>query len=162
MRSLQRNDIPALERILHTLHAAENFTADEVGCAMELLNIVLDQPEQKDYLVAVVEKGDQVVGYILYGEVPLTEGNFDIYWIATDPAEHGQGFGRQVLEYAERDMLRRGARMIGLETSSKGNYERTRLFYENAGYQVESVIRDFYKPGDDRVTYVKRFAPKEA
>lgn len=161
MRSLQRNDMPALEGILRTLYEAGNFSADEVDCALELLNIVLDQPEQKDYLVAVVEKQDKVVGYILYGEVPLTEGNFDIYWIATDPAEHGHGFGRQVLEHAERDMIRRGARMIGLETSSKGNYDRTRLFYENAGYQVESVIRDFYKPGDDRVTYVKRFAAKE-
>jgi ribosomal protein S18 acetylase RimI-like enzyme len=162
MRSLQRNDIPGLEQILHTLQKAGNFTADEVECAMELLNLVLDQPDQKDYIVVVAEKNAGVVGYILYGQVPLTEGNFDIYWIATDPAEHGQGFGRLLLEHAERDMCRRGARMIGLETSSKGNYDRTRLFYDNAGYQVESVIRDFYTPGDDRVTYVKRFTSKEA
>jgi len=52
--------------------------------------------------------------------------------------------------------LKRSARMVCLETASKGGYERTRLFYERAGYVMESCIRDFYKPGDDCLTYVKR------
>jgi hypothetical protein len=47
--------------------------------------------------------------------------------------------------------------MVCLETSSQGGYSRTRSFYEKAGYLLESRIRDFYKPGDDRLTYVKRF-----
>jgi len=162
MRSLQKSDLPHLERILRTLCEAGNFSAAEVECAMELLHIVLDQPQQTDYIVVVAEAQAGVVGYILYGPVPLTEGNFDVYWIATDPSAHGRGYGRLLMEHAEQDMLHRGARMIGLETSSQGNYDRTRRFYDNAGYLVESVIRDFYKPGDDRVTYVKRFAPKEA
>jgi hypothetical protein len=47
--------------------------------------------------------------------------------------------------------------LLCLETSSQGGYVRTRYFYEQAGYVEESCIRDFYKPGDDRLTYVKRF-----
>lgn len=162
MRSLRRNDLPRLEQILLDLRQAGNFTAAEVDCALELLNIVLDQPRQQDYLVLVAEDHHQVQGYILYGPVPVTEGNFDIYWIATDPNAHGKGYGRQLMEAAEKDLRARGVRMICLETSSQGNYQRTRRFYDNAGYQVESTIRDFYKPGDDRITYVKRFASKES
>jgi ribosomal protein S18 acetylase RimI-like enzyme len=158
MRSLQRSDLPQLEGILARLHQAGNFTAAEVDCALELLNIVLDQPQQLDYQVLVAEDAGQAVGYILYGPVPVTEGNFDVYWIATDPGAHGKGYGRLLMEAAEADMLDRGARMICLETSSQGNYQRTRRFYDNAGYLVESTIHDFYKPGDDRITYVKRFA----
>jgi ribosomal protein S18 acetylase RimI-like enzyme len=158
MRSLQRSDLSQLEGILNQLQQAGNFTAAEVECALELLNIVLDLPLQADYLVLVAEDQGQVQGYILYGPVPVTEGNFDIYWIATDPAAHGKGYGRLLMEAAEADLLSRGARMICLETSSQGNYQRTRRFYDNAGYLVESTIRDFYKPGDDRITYVKRFA----
>lgn len=158
MRDLKRSDLIDLERILVDLKRAGNFTAAEVECAMELLHIVLDQPEQKDYQVLVAAEGGRVVGYILYGPVPVTEGNFDIYWIATDPTIQGKGYGRRLMEAAELDVRARGARLVCLETSSQGNYERTRRFYDNAGYRVESQIRDFYKPGDDRITYVKRFA----
>jgi ribosomal protein S18 acetylase RimI-like enzyme len=154
MRTLSRNDLPALVRILNETGA---FTDVEVGCALELLAIVLDQPGQQDYLVAVAEEEGRAAGYILYGPVPLTEGNFDIYWIATDPAVQGRGFGRRLMEHAEGDARARGGRLICLETSSQGGYQRTRRFYEQAGYVEESRIRDFYRPGDDRITYVKRF-----
>ncbi len=155
MRSLEPADLPELERILRATGA---FNAEEVDCAMELLHIVLDDPAQQDYLVAVAEEAGNVAGYILYGPVPLTAGNFDIYWIATDPAVQGKGIGRQLMEFAEADARSRGARMVCLETSSQGGYERTRRFYDQAGYIQESCIRDFYKPGDDRLTYVKRFS----
>lgn len=158
MRSLRRDDLPDLIRILNETGA---FNDVEVGCAVELLGIVLDDPHQQDYIVAVAEDDRRVVGYVLYGPVPLTEGNFDLYWIATDPTVQGRGFGRRLLAHTEADACHRGARLLCLETSSQGGYERTRLFYQQAGYVEESRIRDFYRPGDDRITYVKRFSTKE-
>jgi len=155
MRSLQRSDLPALNRILIATGA---FTTDEIDCAVELLNIVLDQPKQTDYQVFVAENNGSIAGYVLYGAVPLTKGNFDIYWVATDPALHGQGFGQKLMEAAEYDARWRGGRMVCLETSSQGGYEKTRRFYDRSGYVEESRIRDFYKIGDDRITYVKRFS----
>ena len=155
LRPLDRSDIPALTRILRETGA---FTDVEVECALELLNIVLDDPRQADYLVCVAEEQGVVAGYILYGPVPLTEGVFDIYWIATDPTVQGKGFGRQLMIHAEEEALRRGGRLVCLETSSQGGYQRTRRFYDQCGYLEESRIRDFYKPGDDRITYVKRFS----
>lgn len=155
MRSLECRDLPDLTRILRDTGA---FTPAEVECAVELLEIVLDKPEQRDYLVAVAEEEGRVAGYILYGPVPLTEGNFDIYWIATDPAFQGRGIGRQLMAHTEEDARAKGGRMVCLETSSQGSYERTRRFYDQAGYVEESRIRDFYRPGDDRITYIKRFS----
>lgn len=155
MRKLEAVDLPHLDRILRATGA---FTEAEVACAMELLEIVNNDPRQLDYQVAVADNDGRVAGYILYGPVPLTDGNFDIYWIATDPDVQGKGIGRQLMEHAETDAQRRDARMIGLETSSQGSYARTHRFYDNAGYLEESRIRDFYRPGDDRITYVKRFA----
>ncbi|WP_432822159.1 GNAT family N-acetyltransferase [Trichloromonas sp.] len=155
MRSLKPSDLTALTRILKETGA---FTEPEVDCAVELLNIVLEQPWQQDYQVAVAENEGQVAGYILFGPVPLTVGNYDIYWIATDPAVQGKGLGRQLMEHAETEAQKKGAYMVCLETSSQGSYERTRRFYDQAGYTEESRIRDFYKPGDDRLTYIKRFS----
>ena len=154
MRNLHSADLPALQNILV---ATKAFTIDEVKCAMELLEAVLNDPQQPDYQVIVAEHAGSVAGYVLYGPVPLTEGNYDLYWIATDPTLHGKGVGRQLMEETENRLRAAGARMLCLETSSQGSYQRTRRFYEQAGYLEESCIRDFYRPGDNRITYVKRF-----
>lgn len=154
MRKLRHDDIPVLEEILSATGA---FTADEVAVAVELLETVINDPLQQDYEVAVADIGDHVAGYVLFGPVPLTEGNYDLYWIAVDPDTQGSGIGRRLMKHVEEQVIKRGGRMLCLETSSQGGYLRTRSFYEQAGYIEESCIRDFYKPGDDRLTYVKRF-----
>ena len=154
LRELRANDLPALERILV---ATDAFTTAEVAVAMELLEIVINDPEQHDYEVAVAESRGKVAGYVLFGPVAATVGSFDLYWIAVDPAAQGSGVGQRLMEHVEAQARQRGGRMVCLETSSQGGYSRTRSFYERAGYVLESRIRDFYKPGDDRLTYVKRF-----
>lgn len=154
MRKLRHDDIPLLEEILVATTA---FTDDEVAIAIELLETVLNDTNQQDYEVAVADIGDHVAGYVLFGPVPLTEGNYDLYWIAVDPNSQGSGIGRRLMKHVEEQVRQRGGRLLCLETSSQGGYMRTRKFYEQAGYVEESCIRDFYKPGDDRLTYVKRF-----
>ena len=154
MRKLRNDDIPQIEEILV---ATQAFTADEVSIAIELLETVIKSPLQQDYEVVVADVGDHVAGYVLFGPVPLTEGNYDLYWIAVDPSIQGGGVGRRLMKHVEEQVRQRGGRLLCLETSSQGSYLRTRKFYEQAGYVEESCIRDFYKPGDDRLTYVKRF-----
>jgi len=154
MRKLRHDDIPLLEEILV---ATGSFTDAEVSIALELLETVINDPGQQDYEVAVADIGDHVAGYVLFGPVPLTEGNYDLYWIAVDPNSQGSGVGRRLMKHVEEQVRLRGGRLLCLETSSQGGYLRTRKFYEQAGYVEESCIRDFYKPGDDRLTYVKRF-----
>jgi hypothetical protein len=34
-------------------------------------------------------------------------------------------------------------------------YASTRAFYEHCGYRLESVLSDFYGPGDGKVIYCK-------
>jgi len=153
VRELKGTDIPELKRILETTGA---FTPPETDVALELLDIVLNDPDQKDYEVAVAEIEGRPAGYVLFGPVPLTEGNYDLYWIAVDPACQGHGVGRRLMTHVEQAVGDRNGRMICLETSSQGSYRRTRQFYLDAGYREESRIVDFYRPGDDRLTYVKR------
>ncbi len=154
MRKLIASDLLPLRQILV---ATESFTEVEIDCAMELLETVLNDPEQRDYQVIVAEYEGVVAGYVLYGPVPLTEGNYDLYWIATDPDLHGEGVGRQLMKEVERRLRVARARLLCLETSSQTHYSRARKFYQQAGYAEESCIRDFYRPGDNRITYVKRF-----
>ncbi|MBE0501165.1 MAG: GNAT family N-acetyltransferase [Desulfuromonadales bacterium] len=154
MRKLRADDIPQIEEMLVATGA---FTDAEVEVALELLEIVRIDLNQQDYEVAIDEHAGRVAGYVLFGPVPLTEGTFDLYWIAVDPQTQGKGVGRRLVAHVEQSVKKRGGRLLCLETSSQGGYERTRKFYERAGFVEESCLRDFYKPGDDRLTYVKRF-----
>jgi GNAT superfamily N-acetyltransferase len=154
MRKLIASDLLPLQQILV---ATNSFSTEEVECAMSLLETVLNDPNQKDYQAIVADHEDIVAGYALYGPVPLTEDVYDLYWIVTDPDLHGEGIGRQLMKETERRMRAANARMLCIETSSLEKYTRTRKFYLQARYLEESRIRDFYRPGDDRITYVKRF-----
>jgi ribosomal protein S18 acetylase RimI-like enzyme len=96
-----------------------------------------------------------VVGYLTYGPTPLTEGTYDLYWMAVATGEQGRGYGRELVDWLEKAVRDAAGRIILIETSSQPKYEKTRRFYVGLDYKEVSRIPDFYRKGDDRVTYVK-------
>jgi ribosomal protein S18 acetylase RimI-like enzyme len=98
----------------------------------------------------------KVVGYICWGDTPLTVGTWDIYWVAVDRNEQGKGIGAQLMSVAEKSILKSGGRLAVVETSGKPEYNKTRQFYLKIGYPEEARIKDFYNIGDDKVIMVKR------
>jgi ribosomal protein S18 acetylase RimI-like enzyme len=145
--------------VLDIIRATKMFTPPEMAVARELIDIFLDQPEQGDYFMAVAEgRSGRVVGYLAYGPTSLTEGTYDLYWMAVAPDQQGSGFGTELVNWLEKKVAEEGGRMIVIETSSQPKYEPTRRFYAGLGYQEISRIPDFYKPGDDRITYIKHIA----
>ncbi|MBC7361894.1 MAG: GNAT family N-acetyltransferase [Candidatus Aminicenantes bacterium] len=146
------------EPVLNLIQATGFFTPDEVKVAEELIDIYLTNPAQRDYFIVVVENDSgQVTGYMTYGPTPLTEGTWDLYWIAVSPAEQGKGYGRMLVRHLEEEVRRKGGRLILIETSSQPKYQPTRKFYEKLGYTEVARIPDFYRPGDDRVIFGKYF-----
>ena len=146
------------ERINEILVTTARFTDEEVKCAMELVDSALANPDQDEYVVQVVEPPDgaSVQGYVCYGPAPLTDGVFDLYWIAVDPLRQGQGFGQVLLRFVENEIRRQRGRMLLIETSSKESYAPTMRFYERSGYEEISRIKDFYRIQDDKVVFCKR------
>lgn len=66
-----------------------------------------------------------------------------------------QGFGASLVRHTEADLSSRGARLLLVETSGVGSFERTRSFYRAMGYNEEARIRDFYAQGEDKVVFRK-------
>ncbi len=126
-------------------------------CALELVDLAL-KPNNPDYtiLVATKESDAQVIGYICYGPTPMTDGTFDLYWVASDPTVRGQGVGASMVSAMEGDLRRRKARLMRVETSAMEAYGPTRGFYAAMKYKEESRFRDFYKEGDDLIVLSKR------
>jgi len=142
--------------VLDIIQTTEMFTPDEIAVAGELIDTYLDQPQQRDYCLVVAENEDgRVIGYLSYGPTSLTEGTYDLYWMAVASGEQGRGHGRELVNWLEEEVRAAGGRMILIETSSQPKYEKTRRFYTGLHYQEVSRIPDFYRRGDDRITYVK-------
>ena len=149
------------ERIHEILLATGRFTDEEVQCAVELVDEWLARPEKGEYIVSVVEPvpDGPVTGYVCYGPTPLTDGVYDLYWIAVDPRHQGHGYGQVLLRWVENEVIRRQGRMLLIETSSKDSYGPTLRFYTRSGYEEISRIKDFYRIEDDKLVFCKRLTP---
>lgn len=155
IRPLTVADKPAVMRILMT---TPEFKPSEVAVAEELIDSFLQDSYQSGYFISVAEIDAQIVGYVCYGQTPLTEATWDIYWIAVERQRQGQGIGLALMKAAETGIKEEKGRLVILETSSTPEYEKTRRFYLNQGYRVICQIVDFYSIGDDKVMLQKRLS----
>lgn len=154
-RGLTEEDLSALKAVLR--RNAPVFSERECRMAVSLMEEALARRDDEDpYLFTVVERDGVVLGFACYGTVPLTEGCFDLYWIALEPGAHGHGIGQALLRSCETEMRRQGGRLLIAETSGLADYARARRFYTATGFAQIACIPDFYKPGDDKCIYVKQ------
>ncbi len=152
IRPITKEDKPAVMQILRT---TPEFTTVDVQVAEELIDIYLDDPTGSGYHIFVAVT-DSVVGYVCYGPTPLTEGTWDIFWLAVAKERRGQGLGRMLMGFAEDRIREAKGRLIIIETSSIPSYDRTRAFHQSIGFKIICQIRDFYSIGDDLVIMEKR------
>jgi ribosomal protein S18 acetylase RimI-like enzyme len=149
-RPMQAADLPELVSI-----TAETgyFRSDEVAVAEEVLTAAA--AGSADYQVYVAASADRSVGYVCFGPTPLTNGTWDMYWLAVGPAYQRRGIGRRLMLLAEEQIRRQKGRLIVLETTSQELYESTRRFHRSLGYREQCRIPDFYDVGDDQVVFTK-------
>ena len=141
------------------LRSDETFNGEEVAIALELIDSAIVHPG-RDYLAMVCEAmrdGDPpVLGYVCYGRTPMTEGTFDLYWVATHAGARGRGVASRLVAVMEAQLRDEGARLVRIETSQLEAYGAARSFYLRLGYVEVGRIPDFYRAGDDLITFAKR------
>jgi ribosomal protein S18 acetylase RimI-like enzyme len=143
------------EGLAKLLDRIENFSPDEVRCALEVIDLGL-QPNSPDYVLLVALMDGKLAGYICYGPSPMTDGTWDLYWIASEPSLRGKGIGAGLVSAMEGDLRRHKARLVRVETSATEDYGPARGFYQNMRYLEEARFRDFYKVGDDLILLKKK------
>jgi ribosomal protein S18 acetylase RimI-like enzyme len=143
-------------RVTEILRGTPEFKPFEVAVAEELIDCYLEDPLNSGYHILVAQVGSTVAGYICYGSTPLTEGTWDIYWVAVAREKQGQGIGSALMKSAEKEIVKAKGRLSIIETSSTPAYEKTRHFHLSQGYQIIACIPDFYAPRDDKLILQKR------
>lgn len=153
-RSAVQSDREALKGLLSRTDA---FTQDEREVALELIDEALAHPEDPmGYRVLVAvdseEEGGGLLGYVCFGRTPMTETTVDFYWAAVEPSVRKRGVGRFLHDALLEACRREGMQRIRIETSSQDSYGGTLAFHHAIGYKTISVVKDFYKSGDDLIT----------
>ena len=131
------------------------FYLAEVDVAEELVRERLAKGIDSGYYFILAESMGRLAGYSCYGPIACTASSFDMYWIAVHPDLQGRGLGKRLLMETERLVRAAKGDRIYVETSQRPLYDSTRAFYEKNGYNAESLLENFYGPGDGKVTYCK-------
>lgn len=138
------------------------FEPEEMQGFDEMLDGFLDgSADEHAWLVAGPDDSSDVLGAVFYAPEPFSDRLWNLYFLATHPDHHRSGIGSTLLGAVETALLHAGdavARILIIDTSSTDQYRSTRAFYARHHYSEEARIRDFYGPGDDKVTYWKALA----
>lgn len=144
------------DQLIRIIKKQRNFSDADVAIAIEVLDAALTSADSYQGLVALDEDKRQY-GFVLYGNVPLTVNRYDLYWIAVDPAFKRDGIGTVLLNEMEYRLMQNGPGHIYIDTSSTEPYLHARRFYEKNDYQPVARLKDFFRPGDDKIIYCKIF-----
>ncbi|MFH1077184.1 MAG: GNAT family N-acetyltransferase [Pseudomonadota bacterium] len=132
----------------------------EVQVALELIDEALLYPEREDYIIyCSVAQDASLTGYICFGQIPLTDFSYDLYWIAVDEQCARKGIGGELMRFMEEYTCKKGGRSIYIDTSSTPEYEAARSLYKRHSYQLMCVLEDFYRPGDHKMIFSKKLSP---
>lgn len=104
------------------------------------------------------ERTGRPVGFCYAVPEQLADGTWNMRAIGIDPEHHRSGVGSELVRSLEEHLCAQRQRILIVDTSSTPDYDRARAFYRNNGYADEARIRDFWGPGDDKVTFWKRLA----
>jgi ribosomal protein S18 acetylase RimI-like enzyme len=148
-------------QLIDILSQGAGFRSEEVACAIELLDAALDPSDGDNYEARVAvddEPGapsERVLGYACFGATPMTEGTYDLYWLAVAENARGRGIGGALFAAVAQELKEREARIVRVETSSLEGQGGARRFYEKVGLRLAGAIADFYRQGDDLLVFAK-------
>ena len=126
---------------LETLAALEvALFADDAWSAQTWWAELAGRP-RRDYVVAVDD--GQILGY---GGIDVSGDNADLMTIATVPEAQGRGLGRRLLDELVQRAEHSGAQALLLEV--RADNEPAQRLYRSSGFEVISVRRRYYQPGD--------------
>jgi len=131
------------------------FPAEHIGELAEMMDSQLESENEGHHWIVQTNGAAKIKAAAYYAPEALTNGTWNLYFIAVREALKGQGNGTALLQHVESSLRQNQHRVLIIETSSLDGFELTRRFYLKHGYSEEARIRDFYEAGDDKVVFWK-------
>jgi ribosomal-protein-alanine N-acetyltransferase len=109
---------------------------------------------RRDYVVAVGADGS-IAGY---AGLDVSGDVADVMTVATSPDAQSRGIGRLLLGELVRRAVAHGVEAVLLEV--RADNDAARRLYDRAGFEVISVRRRYYQPGDVDALVMRLLVPK--
>ena len=136
--------------LLSLAKAAIDFSPEEL---QELSAMLTDYLSGDSDHIWLTDDNGELVGVAYCAPEQMTNGTWNLLFLAIHPDCQGQGRGTAMVRYVEEMLVAKGAHLLLGETLA--SFERTRAFYRKCGYEEEACIRDFYEAGADKIVYRK-------
>ncbi|MGB7412670.1 MAG: GNAT family N-acetyltransferase [Thermosynechococcaceae cyanobacterium] len=101
----------------------------------------------------LTDDDDGPVGVAYLAPERMTEGTWNLYFIAVHPDRQREGRGLAILNHVIQLLSERGQRVLLVETAGTDDFDYVRKFYGDNGFTKEATIREFYTAGVDKVVY---------
>lgn len=148
IRPLRRDDLPFAQALIE---AVDLFPPDLLP---DMAEPGLSGTSEDLWWVA-----DGGMGLAYAAPERMTDGTWNLLLLAVHPTAQRKGIGRVLVGAVERELVRKGGRLLLVETSGVPGFLGTRRFYRSLGFVREARIRDFYQAGEDKVTFAKALSP---
>ncbi len=149
IRSITQSDLPDLKKVLDSIELFPSEMLDE------MISDNFNNAETEEIWFTATEN-DTPIAIGFCAPEQLTEGTYNLYAIGVKSDMQGKGIGSEMMTYLENLLREKGHRILIVDTSGTEAFAMTRRFYEKLNYHQEAVIRDFWKEGDDKVTFWKK------
>jgi ribosomal protein S18 acetylase RimI-like enzyme len=144
-----------VDAIVDLAVGAGMFDAADRSFLASALQESLTEHAGEHRLVVDSEADGRLDGVAYFQPKPAADRVWDLTMIAVRPDIQGAGVGSKLLRHVEDELRRQGQRLLLIETSSTGQFDRTREFYRRRDYREEAVVRDYWADGDDLVLFRK-------
>ncbi len=132
------------------------FKPLEIVALREVLDDYHATNQADGHVALTLEEAGEILGFVYYAPAEMTEGTWQLWWIAVRKDQQGRGAGTRLLRHVEDDIRdRHNGRVLFIETGSLPIYDLTRAFYIKNGYEQHAILKDFYAAGDSMVVFRK-------
>ena len=135
LRELEWTDLPTLVEL------EQRLFADDAWSPQTWWSELAARP-RREYVVA--EDADATLAG--YAGLDLAGDTADVMTVATAPTHQGRGVGRLLLDELLRRARAHGVDAVLLEV--RADNDAARRLYDRAGFEVISIRRRYYQPGD--------------
>lgn len=144
------------KQIEEILRSTDFFYEYEIQTALEIADETISKGmDESGYFWLKVTDEDGLVAFGNYGKNAFSTHSWDLYWIAVHQNSRHKKLGSALLKAAEDDVIKRGGKILWIETSGRPLYASTEGFYIRNGYELQASLKDFYGPGDPKQIYAK-------
>jgi GNAT superfamily N-acetyltransferase len=156
LNALSVIDTQDLEAIEEILKSTDFFYDFEIATALEIADETIKYGAEISgyFWVKITEKG-KMIAFANYGKNDFSVHSWELYWIAVHQNLRHKNIGTILLKAVEEDVIKRGGRILWIETSGRPLYTPTEKFYTRNGYELAASLKDFYAPGDPKQIYSK-------